>query len=119
MIQIFKDVRIDWLANRRWFITVSILLMLAGLGSAVFRQWKHPHGTQAFNLGVDFKGGVVETIKFRQRPTAEAIHAALLAQGVPDAVVQFTNKPDEALVKLPLQGSTETTPGQHNAQVDS
>ena len=30
MIQFFKDVKIDWLANRRAFIAVSILLMLAG-----------------------------------------------------------------------------------------
>ena len=36
MIQIFKDVRIDWLANQRVFIAVSILLMLAGLGLIVF-----------------------------------------------------------------------------------
>jgi preprotein translocase subunit SecF len=119
MIQIFKDVRIDWLANRRWFITVSILLMLAGLGSAVIRQWKHPHGTQAFNLGVDFKGGVVETVKFRTRPTVEGIHAALFEQGIRDAVVQFTDKADEVLIKLPLEGSTETSGGQNSAQVDN
>jgi len=73
MIQLFKDVKIDWLANRRMFIAVSILLMLAGLGSAVFRQWKHPNGTEAFNLGVDFKGGTVVTARFKQRPSAEAV----------------------------------------------
>src|SRR5882757_2167851 len=119
MIQIFKDVKIDWLANRRWFITVSILLMLAGLGSAVFRQWKHPHGTQAFNLGVDFKGGTVETVKFRQRPAAEAIHSALEKQGVRDAVVQpVTDKVDEVLIKLPLEGqgaASEADKAQVNA----
>src|SRR6266404_5028566 len=119
MIQIFKDVKIDWLANRRWFITVSIVLMLAGLGSAIFRQWKHPHGTQAFNLGVDFKGGTVETIKFRQRPPAEAIHAALEAEGVRDAIVQpVTDKPDETLIKLPLEGPASGASGEGSAQVD-
>ena len=46
--------------------------MLAGLGSAVFRQWKHPNGTDAFNLGVDFKGGTVVTARFKQPTTAEA-----------------------------------------------
>ena len=59
MIQLFKDVKIDWLANRRMFIAVSILLMLAGLSSAVFRQWKHPNGSEAFNLGVDERTGLV------------------------------------------------------------
>src|SRR6266542_2053896 len=105
MIQVFKNVRIDWLANRRWFIAVSILLMLAGLGSAVFRQWKHPGGTQAFNLGVDFKGGTVVTIRFKQRPVDDTIRAALLNQGLRVAIVQpVTDKPDTGLIKLQLEG---------------
>src|SRR5438876_494887 len=109
MIQIFKDVKIDWLANRRWFIAVSIALMLAGLGSAVFRQWKHPGGTQAFNLGVDFKGGTVVTARFKQRPSAEQIRDALFKLGVKDAIIQpVTDKPDTALIKLPLAGSEES-----------
>ena len=61
MIQVFKDVKFDWLARRRVFIAISVFLMLAGLGSAFYRQWKHPSGTEAFNLGVDFKGGTVVT----------------------------------------------------------
>lgn len=106
MIQFFKDVKIDWLANRRKFIAVSILLMVAGLSSAVFRQWKHPNGTEAFNLGVDFKGGTVVTAKFTQRPTAEAIRDALSKIGAKDAVIQpVTDKPDIFLIKLPLAGA--------------
>jgi preprotein translocase subunit SecF len=122
MIQIFKDVRLDWLGLRRWFIVVSILLMLAGLGSAIFRQLNHrrnPQAAQAFNLGVDFKGGTVETVKFRQRPPAEAIHAALEEQGVRDAIVQpDTTKPDEVLIKLPLEGPAAGTSAEAGAQVD-
>jgi preprotein translocase subunit SecF len=108
MIQVFKDVKIDWLANRRIFIAISILLMLFGLGSAVFRQWKHPNGTQAFNMGVDFKGGTVVTAKFKQRPSAEAIRDALFATGAKDAIIQpVTDKPDTVLIKLPLEGAGE------------
>ncbi|HXL80982.1 MAG TPA: protein translocase subunit SecF [Pyrinomonadaceae bacterium] len=108
MIQVFKDVNIDWLANRRIFIAISILLMLFGLGSAVFRQWKHPNGTEAFNMGVDFKGGTVVTAKFKQRPSAEAIRDALFATGAKDAIIQpVTDKPDTVLIKLPLEGAGE------------
>ena len=74
MIQFFKDVKIDWLANRRWFIGLSILLMLAGLASAVIRQTTH---RQPFNLGVDFKGGTVVTVKFKQRPPEQSVRDAL------------------------------------------
>jgi len=108
MIQVFKDVNIDWLANRRIFIAISILLMLFGLGSAVFRQWKHPNGSEAFNMGVDFKGGTVVTVKFKQRPSAEAIRDVLFATGAKDAIIQpVTDKPDTVLIKLPLEGAGE------------
>jgi preprotein translocase subunit SecF len=114
MIQIFKDVRIDWLANRRWFIGLSILLMLAGLASAVVRQATH---RQPFNLGVDFKGGTVVTTKFRQRPSDEAIRDALVKQGVRDAIVQpVTDKQDTVLIKLPLEGQAGS---ESTAQVDA
>src|SRR6476469_4939123 len=102
MLQILHDVKIDWLGNRVWFIGLSVLLMLAGLASAIVRQ---ATGGQAFNLGVGFKGGTVVTVKFRQRPADEAIRAALVSKGVRDAVVQpVTDKPDTVLVKVPLEG---------------
>ena len=41
--------------------------MLAGLGSALVRHGL-PGGTDAFNLGIDFKGGTVVTADFKQRP---------------------------------------------------
>ncbi|HZE70557.1 MAG TPA: protein translocase subunit SecF [Pyrinomonadaceae bacterium] len=114
MVQIFKDVKIDWLANRRIFIAVSVLLMLAGLGSAIFRQAKHPNGTEAFNLGVDFKGGTVVTVRFKQRPSAEAIRDVLFNAGLKDAIIQpVTDKPDTVLIKIPLEGG-----GESQAQVD-
>jgi preprotein translocase subunit SecF len=117
MIQVFKDVKIDWLANRRIFIAISILLMLAGLSSAVFRQWKHPNGTEAFNLGVDFKGGTVVTARFKQRPSAEAIRDALAKTGAGDAIIQpVTDKQDTVLIKLPLQGGSSDAESQ--AQLD-
>jgi preprotein translocase subunit SecF len=102
MLQILHDVKVDWLGNRLWFIGLSVLLMLAGLASAIFRQ---ATGGQAFNLGVDFKGGTVVTVKFKQKPSDEAIRAALVGKGVRDAVVQpVTDKPDTVLIKVPLEG---------------
>jgi preprotein translocase subunit SecF len=116
MIQFFKNVNIDWLANRRVFIAISIVLMLIGLVSAVYRQAFHPHGTEAFNLGVDFKGGTVITAQFKQRPSAEAVHEALVKVGVSDAIIQpVADKPDQHLIRLPQQNSGES---QDQAQVD-
>ena len=72
MIQLFKNVKIDWLGKRRYFISVSIVLLLVGMGSALYRHRFHPNGTDAFNLGVDFKGGTVVTVRFRQGATGRS-----------------------------------------------
>jgi preprotein translocase subunit SecF len=101
MFQILQNINVDWLGNRLWFIGISVLLMLAGLGSAIIRQ---ASGGQAFNLGVDFKGGTVVTARFKQKPSDEAIRSALTTKGVRDAVVQpVTDRPDTVLIKVPLE----------------
>ena len=106
MIQIFKSVNFDWLSWRRVFIGISVLLMVAGLGSAIFREWKHPNGTSAFNLGVDFRGGTVVTARFNQPATAEQIRATLAGQGISDAIIQpVVDRPSDFLIKLPLSGA--------------
>src|SRR5256885_12448231 len=123
MVQLFKNANIDWLGNRRAFIVVSILLMLAGMVSAVAR---YATGRPPFNLGVDFKGGTVITAKFKQRPSAEEVRAALQKAGVHEAVIQPVNdKPDEHLIKLPRLDTpattapqTQTTPGQQGATLE-
>lgn len=102
MFNLFQDIHIDWLGKRRIFIGLSIFVMLAGLVSAIGRQYT-PGGTDAFNLGVDFKGGTVVTAKFRQKPADDEMRAALNKVGVGDPVIQAsTNKPDEVLIKIPL-----------------
>jgi preprotein translocase subunit SecF len=109
MIEVFKNVNIDWLAKRQIFIIISIVLMLAGLGSAVARQWS-PGGHDAFNLGVDFKGGTVVTARFKQPPSAEDIRATLVKAGISDAIIQpVLDKPDTFLIKIPLEGGNEAS----------
>jgi preprotein translocase subunit SecF len=115
MIRLLHNVKIDWLAQRRYWLIFSSLLMLAGLGSAVARQLA-PGGTDAFNLGVDFKAGTVMTVRFNQRPSDDAIRTALEQKGVQGAIVQSTEKPNEVLIKVPQQGSGEQA--QEQAQVD-
>lgn len=106
MFQVFKTVNINWLAHRRWFIGISILLMLAGLASAFIR---YSTNRAPFNLGVDFKGGSVITVRFKQRPPDDAIRQALTNSGVRDAIVQpVTDRNDTVLVKLPIEGETSS-----------
>src|SRR5258705_4992429 len=88
MLRIFHEINIDWLGKRRFFLGISIALMLLGMGTALYRHKFHPNGTDAFNLGVDFKGGTVVTARFKQPPSVEALRAAIQRAGVSDAVIQ-------------------------------
>src|SRR6266850_751660 len=120
MIQLFKDVRVDWLGKRRFFIGISIVLMLAGMGTAFYRHKFHPNGTEAFNLGVDFKGGTVITVRFKQPPPADSLRAAINQAGVKDATIQSVlNKPGEFLIKVPHQGFEESESCESQAVVDA
>ena len=106
MFNLFQNIHIDWLGKRRVFILISILIMIAGLISAVGRQLT-PGGTDAFNLGVDFNGGTVATVKFRNTPPDEDIRTALNGVGIHDAILQSsTNRPDEMLIRIPLLEKT-------------
>lgn len=80
--------------------------MLAGMGTALYRHKFHPHGTEAFNLGVDFKGGTVITVRFKQPPTSETLRTAIHSAGISDATIQpVLDKPGEFLIKVPQQGA--------------
>jgi preprotein translocase subunit SecF len=108
MVRIFHNTNFDWLANRRIFIAVSILLMLAGMGSAIFR---YARGQAPFNLGVDFKGGTVITAEFNHPVSAEDIRKRLGEAGVAEAVIQPTlDKPNQMLIRLPLTGPAASQP---------
>ncbi|PYS78149.1 MAG: protein translocase subunit SecF, partial [Acidobacteria bacterium] len=102
MFQLFHNVNLDWLKLRKFFILLSTTIMLAGLASALVRHRFHPGGTEAFNLGIDFKGGTVVTADFKQRPAPEAIRDRLHSAGVSDPIIQpVTDKPGEVLIRLP------------------
>lgn len=108
MFEIFKNINVDWMGIRKPLIAVSIIVLLAGLFSAVGRQITDG-GTDAFNLGVDFQGGTMITAKFKQKPSDDEIRTALQNQGVSDAVIQASlDKQDEVLIKVPLFEGVES-----------
>jgi len=120
MIEIFHKINVDWMGKRQIFIAISVVILLAGLASALGREAVQG-GTDAFNLGVDFQGGTVITAKFKEKPPDEQIRAALQGAQVSDAIIQNSlDKQDEVLIKVPLIGSTEAVSAEEQrAQVDA
>ena len=105
MFNLFQNIHIDWLGKRKYFIAFSCCIMLAGLTSTLGRQYT---GGTPFNLGVDFKGGTVVTAKFKDKPSDDALRAAINNVGIGEPVIQAsTDKPDEVLIKVANLGSRQ------------
>jgi preprotein translocase subunit SecF len=102
MFEFFTNINVDWMGWRKPLTGISIVILLAGLISAIGRQVT-PGGTDAFNLGVDFQGGTVITAKFKEKPATDDIRNALHEKGVTEPIIQdSTDKQDEVLIKIPL-----------------
>ncbi len=109
MIEIFKNTNYDFLSKKWFFIGLSWVLILAGLGSALYRAFDGKDHTHPFNMGVDFVGGTLATVKFNAPPDLNKLRAALEKQGIDGTKLslqpisaQIGQAPsNEVLVRLP------------------
>jgi preprotein translocase SecF subunit len=95
MIELFKEPKIQWIKAKKYFITVSIALLVVGGLSVQLR---------GFNLGVDFDGGTIMTVRFGEPPSLDEIRSALAAGGVDTNKVTIQSdvaRPNELLIRAP------------------
>ena len=101
MIELFRDPKIDWIGTKKYFIFVSVFLMLVGAISVQLR---------GFNLGVDFTGGTLMTVRFKEPQTPERIRSVLSASANIDTskvtIQPVLTRPNELIIRTPqLSGS--------------
>lgn len=68
-MELFKDPKVDWLGMSRILIAVSLALALLGAGSMLLRG--------GLRLGVDFVGGTLAYVKFKDDPELDRIRRTL------------------------------------------
>ncbi|MDX2030784.1 MAG: protein translocase subunit SecF [Blastocatellia bacterium] len=120
MIEIFKNANYDFLSKKWIFIGVSWVLILLGVGSMLYRAFDGKDNTHPFNMGVDFAGGTMATVKFNARPDLEKIRSEIARQGIEAPKITLQPVGDEigqapkneVLVRLP---NLEQAPGQAGA----
>jgi preprotein translocase subunit SecF len=71
MIEIFKDANYDLLGKKWPMISQSCVIILAGAVSVAWRALDGALRTHRFNLGVDFMGGAIVNVKFKEQPDLE------------------------------------------------
>lgn len=109
MIEIFKNSNYDFFGKKWFFIGLSWVLILVGLASVLYRAFDGKDYTHPFNMGVDFTGGTLATVKFNTTPDLDKLRAALEQQGIEGPKIslqpignQIGQAPsNEVLVRLP------------------
>jgi preprotein translocase subunit SecF len=99
MVELFVKPKIDWIAAKKYFIGVTIVLLVAGAISVQVRK---------FNLGVDFTGGTIMTVRFNQPHNAEEVRRVLQQGGIDTSkviIVNDKNKPRDMIIRAPELGS--------------
>jgi preprotein translocase subunit SecF len=94
-MEIFVNTKFDFLGRRRYFIALSLLLILAGTISLVLKGGP--------KLGIDFKGGTLVYIKFKDAPRLGEIRSALTQRGLVVSTLQpFEEGEDSYELKIDL-----------------
>ncbi len=101
-MELFRDVNVDWLGKKWYFLAFSLIFSVAGV---ISMGWHWAHTGSPVALGVDFRGGTQVQLQFQQVPDADQIRVALEAAGIRDARIQAYDKPEnrEMLISLPEQ----------------
>src|SRR4030095_2554549 len=95
MVELFRNPRIDWLDAKKFFIGITIILLLIGAVAVQIR---------GFNLGVDFTGGTLMTVRFKEQPSLNQIRSAIAAANIDTSKVTLqpvTSRPNELIVHSP------------------
>lgn len=101
-MELFRDTNIDFMKYRRFWVIVSLVLVVLGL-YVIF-------GPHKLNLGIDFAGGTQITVAFRERPDVDKIRTLLEQANMREAQIQSFGKPEDNQVIIKtsaVEGSEE------------
>jgi preprotein translocase subunit SecF len=110
-VELFGQVKIDWLGKKWYFLGFSLIFSVAGVLSLLF--WHH------LPLDVDFRGGTVVRVKFDQQPNIDHIRASADKAGLHDARIQRYGLPqdNEVIITLAQNETSEATLDQGRAAI--
>jgi len=100
-MEFFRNPNIDWIGKKWIFIAFSFVLSFAGIASLIMKGGPR--------YGIDFRGGTVIRVKFRETPSLDRLRAALQSQGLgQSSLQQFGTEADrEILVGLDMEADRD------------
>jgi preprotein translocase subunit SecF len=87
-----SGLHIDFVGKAKFFIVLSLLVILAGIGSILLRG--------GLNLGIDFRGGTLVQLRFSQPVALHAVRDVLASLGLGQGIVQYFGNEREVLIRV-------------------
>ncbi len=79
-MEFFHEPNIDWMGKKWYFISLSVVLLAAGLISIAVRR--------GLTYGIDFRSGTQVTVRFAKAPNLSAIRNQLNREGIHEFTIQ-------------------------------
>jgi len=95
-----KQTHIDFISRVRIAYVISILLIIASIGSLL---------TRGLNFGLDFTGGTLIQVSYAEAPVLDEIRSSLNGGGFPDAVVQTFGTTRDLVIRLAPRSEEESS----------
>ena len=106
-MSVFAEANYDFVGRRRMAMTLSLLLIAAGLISLAIKGGP--------KYSIDFTGGSLIQVQFAEPVPADEVREVLAAIGHSDAEIQRFGSPREILVRIPDKGDESDIEGVKNA----
>ena len=94
-MELFKQSSINWIGKKWWFVAISLFAFAIGVVGYLM------HG--GLNYGIDFTGGTLVQIKFKDRPDLDRIRAAMEQGAASAPLIQTFGPVSENTVQVRLQ----------------
>jgi preprotein translocase subunit SecF len=94
-VELFKQISIDWLGKKWWFFGFSWVLIVLGIIGYIMNN--------GLTYGIDFKGGTVIYLKFKEKPDLDLLRQALNTESPTPPTVQSYGPVTDNEVQARLQ----------------
>ena len=83
-MEFFHGVNVDWMGKAKYFVALSVVLLVVGWISIFARVSKNP----SVMYGIDFRGGTLVTVRFAGKAPIDEIRKGLAQAGLPNSTIQ-------------------------------